>query len=57
VPDTHHVTLPAELAAGRYLLWAGMYEYDTLRNLDVLSAGVPVADNRVLLGEIEVVAP
>jgi hypothetical protein len=57
VPDTHHVTLPAELAAGRYLLWAGMYEYDTLRNLDILSASVPVADNRLLLSEIEVVAP
>jgi hypothetical protein len=57
VPDTHHLLLPAELAPGSYRLWAGMYEYGAVRNLDVLSAQVPTADNRVLLGEVEVVAP
>jgi hypothetical protein len=56
VPDTHHLPLPADLAPGRYRLWAGMYEYEPLRNLTVLSADVPTADNRVLLGEIEVMA-
>jgi hypothetical protein len=57
VPDTHHLALPTELAPGRYLLWAGMYEHETVRNLAVLSAGVPEADGRLLLGEVEVTAP
>ena len=57
VPDAHSLVLPENLAAGRYRLWAGLYEFATLRNLDVVSAGVPVVDNRVLLGEIEVSAP
>jgi hypothetical protein len=57
VPDIHHLVLPADLAPGHYRLWAGMYEYETVRNLTVLSADVPTADNRILLGEIQVVAP
>jgi hypothetical protein len=54
VPDTHHLPLPADLPPGRYLIWAGMYEYETVRNLEVLSADVPHPGNRVLVGEIEV---
>lgn len=65
VPDLHTLLLPPDLPAGRYRLWAGMYEYESLRNLpvvavrpgDVLSAQVPVVGDRVLLGEIEVRAP
>ncbi len=57
VPDTHYLSLPRDLSPGRYLLWAGMYEYDTVRNLVVLSSEALTADDRVLLGEIEVVAP
>jgi hypothetical protein len=34
-----------------------MYEYGAVRNLTVLSSDVAAADNRVLLGEIEVVSP
>jgi hypothetical protein len=59
VADTHALLLPANLPAGRYRLWAGMYEYETMRNLVVeagSSPGVTVADNRILLGEVEVVA-
>ncbi len=57
VPDKHHVSLPDDLAPGRYRLWATMYEYETVRNLPVISAEAPAADDRVLLGEIQVVAP
>jgi hypothetical protein len=57
VPDAHLLTLPTDLAPGRYLLWSGMYEHDTVRNLTVRSSEAPTADNRVLLGEIEVAAP
>ncbi len=61
VPDAHHLALPADLEPGRYLLWAGMYEYDTVRNLDIVAmAGTPAdasGGGRIPLGEIEVVAP
>jgi hypothetical protein len=62
VPDTHHLALPVDLAPGRYLLWAGMYEYPTLRNLEIVASEAPTtgsrtAVGRVLLGEIEVIAP
>jgi hypothetical protein len=33
-----------------------MYKYDTVRNLGVVDADVPVADGRILLGEIEVLS-
>jgi hypothetical protein len=62
IPDTHHLVLPTDLEPGRYLLWAGMYEYDTVRNLSIVGddgIGTPEdgGDGRVLLGEIEVAEP
>jgi hypothetical protein len=57
VPDTHHLRLPADLEVGRYRLWAGMYEHETVRNLAIVSSETPVADGRVLLGDIEVTSP
>ncbi len=57
VPDTHYLTLPEDLAPGRYHLWADMYEFPTVRNLLVLSAEAPTDGKRVLLSEIEVLAP
>ena len=57
VPDTHHLDLPADLEPGRYRLWAGMYQHETVRNLTILSSESPTADGRILLGEIEVTAP
>jgi len=56
VPDTHRLALPASLPPGRYALWAGMYEYQTVRNLEVVSAEGQVVAGRIFLGEIEVVA-
>jgi hypothetical protein len=57
VPDTHPLRLPADLEPGRYRLWAGMYEHETVRNLAILSSETPAAGGRVLLGEIEVTSP
>ncbi len=57
VPDTHYLALPPDLPPGRYQLWAGMYDYKTVQNLKVTTSEAPVANNRVLLGEIEVRAP
>jgi hypothetical protein len=57
VPDSHTLTLPQDLPPGRYHIWADMYEYPSVTNLDVLSADVPSDGKRVLLREIQVVAP
>jgi hypothetical protein len=57
VPDTHALALPEDLAPGLYRLWAGMYDYETLRNLDAVSPPETATADRVLLGEVEVVAP
>jgi hypothetical protein len=54
VPDTHTLTLPPNLPTGRYHLWADMYQYPSVRNLEVVSAEVPTDGKRVLLGEIQV---
>jgi hypothetical protein len=57
VPDGHALSLPRDLAPGRYLLWAGMYEFPSLQNLAVVSSDLAHDGTRVLLGEIEVEAP
>jgi len=57
VPDTHFLTLPGDLPPGRYNLWADMYEYPSVRNLAVLSADAETDGRRVLLSEIQVIAP
>ncbi|NIV40732.1 MAG: hypothetical protein GWN58_68445 [Anaerolineae bacterium] len=57
VPDTHHLSLPANLEPGRYRLWGGMYEHETVRNLAVVSSETVAAGGRVLVGEIEVSSP
>jgi hypothetical protein len=55
VPDPHALSLPADLAPGRYRLWAAMYEYPAVRNLAVVTSPVQHDGERVLLAEIEVV--
>jgi hypothetical protein len=57
VPDEHSLSLPGDLAPGRYRLWAGMYQFPSLQNLAVVSSDLPHDGTRVLLAEIEVVAP
>ncbi len=57
VADPHALVLPADLPPGDYRLWAGMYEYPTMHNLSIVAADAPTDGRRVLLGEIEVVAP
>ncbi|MGD8626943.1 MAG: hypothetical protein PVJ34_20580 [Anaerolineae bacterium] len=57
VPDSHTLTLPHDLPPGRYHIWADMYEYPSVTNLTVLSSDLPNDGKRVLLREIQVVAP
>ena len=54
VPDAHSLTLPPDLSAGRYHLWAEMYQYPSMRNLPVVSAKAPTDGQRILLAEVEV---
>ncbi|MBN1659296.1 MAG: hypothetical protein JXA93_12905 [Anaerolineae bacterium] len=57
VPDTHTLALPDDLAPGRYRLWAAMYQFPTVRNLVVKSSATETDGQRVMLAEIEVIAP
>jgi hypothetical protein len=57
VPDKHSLRLPDDLTPGRYHLWADMYEFPSVRNLVVVSSDLPHDGKRVLLAEIQVVAP
>jgi len=56
--DRHHLTLPLEMAAGQYALFAGMYHPGhPPQNLEVTASMRPAADGRVQLGFLEVNAP
>jgi hypothetical protein len=56
VSDTHTVALPEDLPPGRYRIWASMYEFATVRNLEVISVEGTADGSRILLGEIRVVS-
>jgi hypothetical protein len=57
VPDSHYLTLPADLPAGRYYLSADMFEYTSASNLAVVSSDQPTDGERVVLAEIQVNRP
>jgi hypothetical protein len=57
VADDHTLLLPLDAPPGRYKLFAGMYEWETVRNLTILTPEAASPNNRILLGEVEVVAP
>ncbi len=54
--DSYLLPLPEDVAPGRYELSLGMYLRETMERLPVVDAGgVPLADDRVVYGTIEVV--
>jgi hypothetical protein len=57
VADHHALYIPPETPAGTYKLFTGMYEWETVRNLTILTPEAASPNNRILLGEVEVVAP
>jgi hypothetical protein len=57
IADEHALLLPLEAPPGRYKLFAGMYEWEMVRNLTILTPEAASPNNRILLGEVEVVAP
>lgn len=57
VADRHALHIPREAPPGRYKLFTGMYEFETVRNLTILTPEEAKANNRIALGDVEVVAP
>ncbi len=58
VPDTHHITLPPDLAAGVYRLQVGMYRWPSLERLPVWDEqGAEQADGILVLHSIQVQSP
>lgn len=48
------ILLPADLPAGRYPVWAGLYTYPDIVNVPFLDVAGNPAGDRVALGEVEV---
>ncbi|MCJ7620762.1 MAG: hypothetical protein MUP64_11165, partial [Anaerolineae bacterium] len=57
VADHHALYIPPETPPGTYKLFTGMYEWETVRNLTILTPEAASPNNRIPLGEVEVVAP
>jgi hypothetical protein len=55
--DDHALYISPETPPGSYKLFTGMYEWETVRNLTILTPEVASPNNRTLLGVVEVVAP
>lgn len=58
VVDSHQVRLPDRLAPGNYTIVAGMYEFDTMRNLEARAdTGAVHAGGRIPVGQVTVASP
>ena len=57
VADHHALYIAPETPPGTYKLFTGMYEWETVRNLTILTPEAASPNNRILLGAVEVVAP
>ena len=54
VVDEHTLTLPADLAPGRYKLVVGMYDPTTVQNIPMRAGTATLPGDRVLVTEVEV---
>jgi len=57
VADHHALHIPPDARPGTYKLFTGMYEWETVRNLTILTPEAASPKNRILLGQVEVVSP
>jgi hypothetical protein len=57
IADDHALFIPLEAPPGSYKLFAGMYEWETVRNLTILTPEAASPNNRILLKEVEVLGP
>jgi hypothetical protein len=56
VADHHELHILPEAPPGTYKLFTGMYEFDTIRNLTILTPEAASPNNRILLRDVEVVS-
>jgi len=56
VADHHALYIPPEAQPGTYKLFTGMYEFETVRNLTILTLEAASPNNRIFLQDVEVVA-
>ncbi len=54
IVDSHTITLPPDLAPGRYRLWVGLYAPDTFDRLPAFAGGAPQPDRRAPLIDVEI---
>ncbi len=54
VADHHELQIPPEAPPGTYKLFTGMYEFETMRNLTILTPEAASPNNRILLDDVEV---
>lgn len=54
INDSYAITLPADLAAGRYPLWIGMYDPATLQRLPLSASGVRQPHDQFLIDYLEI---
>jgi len=57
IADDHALLIPLEAPPGSYKLFSGMYEWETVRNLTILTPEAASPNSRILLGKVEVVSP
>ena len=55
--DTYTLTVPDDLANGRYPLWIGMYNSETIERLPLTINGQPQPNQVYQIGTIEIVSP
>jgi hypothetical protein len=55
VVDHHALYIPPEAPPGRYKLFTGMYEFETMRNLTILTPEAASPGNRIMLQDVEVI--
>lgn len=55
INDSYGLTLPADLPAGKYPLWVGLYDSETITRWLLASGGSPQPNNVYLAGWVEVV--
>ena len=54
VADHHALQIPPDAPPGRYRLFSGMYEFETVRNLSILTPEAATPNNRIMLQDVEV---
>src|SRR5436190_1449871 len=52
IADVHRLALPADLPAGKYTLWVGLYEPRSGRRVSALGPGV-ASDQRVAISQVQ----